>query len=176
MKKLLTTLLFGIFCLTFAQVGWKKTETSPQNNWTFGGGFGLNFGSYNGFGISVAPRIGYKITPNFELGASGGYMYQSNDYYTNNMLHVGPFMNVYLGRSFYLSANFQEYFMRYQHKHTSTKYNHEESALYLGGGYMQRIGNSAYLQIGLSYNVLYQEDKSYFASGLVPGFGVVIGL
>ena len=48
--------------------------------------------------------------------------------------------------------------------------------LYLGGGYMQRIGNNSYLQLGLMYNVLWKENSSIFSSGLVPNIGFVVGL
>jgi hypothetical protein len=32
------------------------------------------------------------------------------------------------------------------------------------------------MQIGVSYNVLYNKDKSVFGSGFVPQVGVVFGL
>ena len=174
MKKLLFALLLGSTSLAFAQIA---TGTSTNyNRWTFGGGAGLFFGSNDAFGASISPRVGYKITDDFEMGVSGGYSYQGNKYYSNNMLSIGPYANYYIARNFYLSANFQEYFMNYKDKYYNEKFNHDEAALYLGAGYMQSIGNRAYIQIGAAYNVLYDKNKSYFSGGFVPSIGVVFGL
>ena len=75
-----------------------------------------------------------------------------------------------------MSGVFQEYFFNQKNKVTQVKYSGDEAALYLGGGYLQRIGNQTYMQIGAMYNVLYKEDQSVFGSGFVPSVGVVFGL
>jgi len=92
------------------------------------------------------------------------------------MLGVGPFANYYFSRSFYISGNFQQYFVDQKDKIYNEKYNKDESALYLGAGYMQSIGNRAYMQMGIMYNVLYKENSSVFSSGFIPSIGVVVGL
>jgi hypothetical protein len=89
---------------------------------------------------------------------------------------VGPFINYYFARSFYASANLQEYFYNYKNKIYDYKVNGNETALYLGGGYMQQLGNHSYMQIGLMYNVLWKENSSILSSGLVPSVGFVIGM
>ena len=71
---------------------------------------------------------------------------------------------VYLGR------------IDYKDKYYDYKYNTEENALYLGGGYMQRIRNNSFMQLGLMYNVLWKQNSSVFSSGLVPTIGFVVGL
>jgi len=174
MKKLLLGLLINSSLMVSAQVS--TSMGSANNNWVFGGSAGLHFGSYESFGISVSPRVGYRITPDLVLGLGAGYTYQGNKYYSNSMFDIGPFANYYIGRNFYLSADFKEYFMSLKNKESSEKFNHEESALYLGAGYMQQIGNRAFLQIGASYNVLYKKNESYFSNGFVPNIGVVFGL
>ena len=174
MKKILLIGFLSLFVLGFSQIG--GGMSSASNKWTFGGSAGLFFGSNDAFGVSVSPRVGYKITEDFEMGVMGGYTYEGNKYYQNNMLSVGPFANYYIARNFFLSANFQEYFMNYKDKYYNTTYKHDEAALYLGAGYMQRVGNGAYLQLGAAYNVLYNKDKSYFSGGFVPSVGVVFGL
>lgn len=172
MKKLLSLFLVGSFIGLSAQVG----MSSSSNRWVFGGSAGLLFGSNNTFGVGVAPRVGYRITPDFVMGVGAGYSYQGNKYYSNSMVDVGPYAHYYIGRNFYLSADFKEYFMTINNKDLHEKFNHNESALYLGAGYMQQIGNGAYMQIGAAYNVLYNKDKSYFSGGFVPSIGVVFGL
>ena len=92
------------------------------------------------------------------------------------MVGVGPFANYYFSRSFFLSGMFQEYFINQKDKVNDVKYSGNESALYLGGGYMQRLGERTYMQIGGMYNVLYNRDKSVFAGGFIPHVGIVYGL
>ena len=92
------------------------------------------------------------------------------------MFGVGPFANYYFARSFYVGANLQQYFINYKDKFYDYKVNEQETALYLGGGYMQRIGGNSFMQLGVMYNVLWKENSSVFSSGLVPNIGFVVGL
>ena len=179
MKKLL---LFFIISFTFfakAQIGTSTTAGSAESKWTFGGSAGLggSFGSNSGgTSIYISPRIGYKLTENLEAGIVSDLNWTNAKYFSSNTIGVGPFVNYYIARNFYLSGMFQEYFFNQKNKVTKVKYSGDEAALYLGGGYMQRIGDRAYMQIGLMYNVLYKEDQSVFGSGFVPSVGVVFGL
>lgn len=157
--------------LSFAQVS--VGSTISNTGWTFGGYAGLGTGS-GGTSLYITPRVGYKISPDFEMGLSGNLTWYNATYYKSTMIGVGPFANYYFGRSAYLSGNFQEYFISHTGNATNVKKN--ESVLYLGGGYMQRLGDSAYMQIGAMYNVLYDKEKSVFGSGFVPQVGIVFGL
>ena len=138
-----------------------------------GGTFGSNGG---GTSVYISPRVGYKLTDNFEAGLASNFTWSNSKYYSASTVGVGPFVNYYIARNFYLSGMFQEYFFNQKNKVTNLKYSGDEAALYLGGGYMQRIGDRAYMQIGAMYNVLYKEDNSVFGSGLIPSVGVVFGL
>ncbi len=71
---------------------------------------------------------------------------------------------------------YQHHFINLKNKISNEKYSTNEPALYLGGGYMQRLGSNAYMQIGGMYNVLYNKDKSYFSNAFVPNVGIVFGL
>lgn len=160
----------------FSQVSVGTPPMVDVNRWTFGGGIGVGFGSNSAFSLQAAPRLGYKITNDLEGGVVGSISWQTSDYYRSTMLGVGPFVNYYFARSFYVSANLQHYFIDYKDKYYDFKDNREETALYLGGGYMQRIGGNSFMQLGLMYNVLWKENSSIFSSGLVPNIGFVIGL
>ncbi len=92
------------------------------------------------------------------------------------MLGIGPFANYYFGRSFYASGLFQHYFVNMKDKTFNGTANVNENALYLGGGYMQRLGERTYMQIGAMYNVLYNSNTSIFGGGFVPNVGIVYGL
>lgn len=182
MKKILCSLAIASLTMASAQIGAQFPTTQVRNEdskWTFGGyaGLGGAFGnSYSGTSFYISPRAGYKVTEDLEVGLSGNFTLQNSKYFSSNMFGVGPFANYYFGRSFYLSGMFQEFFYSQKDKVYNVKYNGEESVLYLGGGYMQRIGNRAYMQIGAMYNVLYNENKSVFGGGFVPNVGIVYGL
>ncbi len=175
MKKFIIPLLLLFSGSVFSQV---SVGASPENSnqWTFGGGIGLGFGSNNYFNLSAAPRVGYRLTNDLEGGVLGSVSWQKSNAYSSTMFGVGPFLNYYIGRTFFISANYQHYFINYKDKLYDFKTNENEDALYLGGGYMQQIGNNSYLQLGLMYNVLWKENSSIFSSGLVPNIGFVVGL
>lgn len=175
MKKFILPLFLLISGSILSQVA---VGAPPENNnrWTFGGGIGLGFGSNNYFNLSTAPRVGYRLTDDLEGGVLGSVSWQKSNAYSSTMFGVGPFLNYYIGRTFFISANYQHYFINYKDKLYDFKTNENEDALYLGGGYMQRIGNNSYLQLGLMYNVLWKENSSIFSSGLVPNIGFVVGL
>ena len=177
MKKLfsLITIILSLAC--HAQDD--KNILLPQNqkqsnffdNFTIGASFGNNL-----WGVSLAPRIGYKVTEDFEVAFSVNYYYQKGPSVQYNSLSLGPSLNYYIARNFYVKASYQHYFIDQKTKGVSEHYKTEESALYLGGGYMQYLGGRSYLRLGLSYNVLYDKNKSIFSSGLSPEVGIVIGL
>ena len=173
MKKIISTLTLGISVFAFSQIGLGGIQT--QNNWTFGGYAGLGTGS-GGTSIYVTPKVGYKVSENFELGAAGNFTWNNNSYYNSTMIGVGPYANYYFARTAYISGMFQEYFINYRNRYNNLNTKNNESVLYLGGGYMQRLGDRAYMQIGAMYNVLYDKNKSVFGSGFVPQVGVVFGL
>lgn len=176
MKKLLFSILIFTFSFSVAQIG--GSTQIGNSKWTFGGYAGLTggFGSNSGYAVHVTPRVGYKISENFEAGLSGSLTWQNSSYASSTLVGVGPFANYYFGRSFFLSSQFQEYFINQKVKSTNQKYSTDEAALYVGGGYMQRLGNGAYMQIGGMYNVLWKKDNSIFSSGFVPQVGIVFGL
>ena len=175
MKKLFILSLIFISGVAFSQIA-IGTPNTESNKWTFGGGLGVGFGSNSYFNLQVSPRVGYRLTNDLEAGLLGSISWQTSNYYTSTMFGVGPFVNYYFARSFFISGNLQHYFINYKDKFYDFKANEQETALYLGGGYMQQIGNGSFLQLGLMYNVLYKENSSMFSTGLIPTVGFVVGL
>ncbi|WP_447951567.1 hypothetical protein [Chryseobacterium koreense] len=179
MKKIL---LFSLLVLGFilnAQIGGSTKIGNEDSKWTFGGyaGLGGSFGSGgSGTTVYITPRVGYMVSENFETGVAGNFSWSNSSYYSSTMIGVGPFVNYYFSRTFFLGGMFQEYFINQTNKVTDQKYSGNEAALYLGGGYMQRLGDRTYIQIGGMYNVLYNKDKSVFGGGFIPQVGIVYGL
>ena len=178
MKKiLLLSMIISGFFLN-AQIGTSTQIGGENSKWTFGGyaGLGGAFGNGGGVSLYITPRVGYKVTENLETGLASNLTWSNSKYYSSTMIGVGPFLNYYFSRNFYLSGMFQEYFINQKDKVNNLKYSADEAALYLGGGYMQRLGNRTYMQIGGIYNVLYKKDKSVFGGGFIPSVGIVYGL
>jgi hypothetical protein len=178
MKKAVLFLLVIFGFLFNAQIGTSASIGSENSKWTFGGSAGLGgtFGNHGGIALYVVPRMGYKVSENFETGLAANFSWSNSNYYSSTMIGVGPFANYYFSRSFFLIGMFQEYFLKQRNKIDDVKYSGNESTLYLGGGYMQRIGGRTYMQIGAMYNVLYNKNKSVFGSGFIPNIGIVYGL
>ena len=176
-KVLLLSMIISGFFLN-AQIGTSTQIGGENSKWTFGGyaGLGGAFGNGGGVSLYVTPRVGYKVTENLETGLASNLTWSNSKYYSSTMIGVGPFLNYYFSRNFYLSGMFQEYFINQKDKVNNLKYSADEAALYLGGGYMQRLGNRTYMQIGGMYNVLYKKDKSVFGGGFIPSVGIVYGL
>lgn len=180
-KSIYTALFFTASIFTSAQVG---TDTSGRiggegSRITYGGSVNLGVsGGSGGAGISlgISPRVGYLLTNNLEAGLAGSINWGNNSYFSTTMAGIGPFANYYVSRSFFLNALYQHYFFSQKDKYYDLKYSNNEAALYLGGGYLQRIGNSTYMQIGAMYNVLYKSNRSVFGTGFVPNIGLVVGL
>lgn len=181
MKKNFLFVLFILAVSLQAQIGTNLPSAKiggENSKWTFGGyaGLGGAFGNGGGTSLYITPRVGYKLTENFEVGAASNLTWNNSKYFSSTMIGVGPFANYYFSRSFFLSGMFQQYFINQKDKQTEQKYSTDESALYLGGGYMQRLGDRVYMQIGGMYNVLYDRDKSVFSGGFIPNVGIVYGL
>lgn len=172
MKKNWMFFLILISCSSFAQI----SMGSSNGKWTYGGGIGLGFGNNGYFNIGVSPRVGYRLMDDLEVGLQGSVSFQSSDFYKSTMIGVGPFANYYIAQNFYVGGVMQHYFVNYKDKFYDYKANAEETALYLGGGYLQRIGNNSAMQLGLMYNVLWRENKSMFSSGFSPSIGFVVGI
>ena len=178
MKKILLLLMIISGFFLNAQIGTSTQIGGENSKWTFGGyaGLGGAFGNGGGVSLYVTPRVGYKVTENLETGLASNLTWSNSKYYSSTMIGVGPFLNYYFSRNFYLSGMFQEYFINQKDKVNNLKFSADEAALYLGGGYMQRLGNRTYMQIGGMYNVLYKKDKSVFGGGFIPSVGIVYGL
>ena len=174
MKKYFTLLVLFLGVMAFSQISFSQAEKS--NRWTYGGNVGLGFGSNGYFNLQLTPRVGYRVADDLEMGLLGSLSLQTSKFYKSTVVGVGPFANYYIGRSLFISGNFQQHFINYTDKYSNQKLNRDESVLLLGGGYMQKVSEGSYFQVGLMYNVLWKENSSIYSSGLVPSVGFVVGL
>lgn len=178
MRKNYRWLLLTLLMMSFAQAQIAGSLPLGDNKWRIGGAAGLggSFGNNAGWSISLSPRVGYALTPEAEVGLVGSFAYTKSDWFTSTHTGIGPFAQYYLGSRFFGSVMFQQYFFNITDRSTQNTFSRDESALFLGGGYLQPIGARTFFQIGLMYNVLYKEKTSFLNSALVPNAGIVVGL
>lgn len=182
MKRFLMASLLLPSIFAFSQKDFEGIPTAPKTSrWTYGGYAGVGglfAGNSNVGGTSIyfTPRGGYKVTEDLEVGVAGNLSWNNSKNFTSTMVGVGPFANYYFSRTFYVAGMFQQYFVNQKYKPTSTKTSFNESALYLGAGYLQHLGSRTYLQMGGLYNVLYKENRSVFGGAFIPNVGIVMGL
>ncbi|MGB5362076.1 MAG: hypothetical protein WBN17_02100 [Aureibaculum sp.] len=153
----------GIFCLLLmSSISYAQIDNQPKfwDNVRFGGGFGLGFGN-NNTTIAISPSAIYTFDNKFALGLSTSYLYNKNFDLNTNVFGAGIIGLYNPLNVIQLSAEFEQSFAR--QKLGLEKYNFSFPALYLGIAY-----RSGWFAGGLRYDVLYDSNKSVYASALSP--------
>lgn len=155
MKKIICLLLLFCSITFFAQqrnIFWENVQ--------FGGGFTVGFGN-NQTTIGISPSAIYNFNNGFALGAGLGYLYSEiSDFSTS--VYSTSIISLYQTKfGIQLSGEFDYNFAKQQDNFGA--FNTNFPALHLGIAYNQR--NFA---IGIRYDVLYDENKSIFASPFSP--------
>lgn len=158
-------------------------STPPQNKKSFkdrlyfGGYIGLQFGTYTS--IDISPLIGYRVTPEFNVGIGVLYNYTSFDYGGTIGQHG---YSSWGGR---LTANYTLFKfialgVEYQYRTVEVYNVYEQSfenqgvnILFLGGGIRQKVGGNAYMFLMAYYDVLQEEYSPY--NSVVLRIGVAAG-
>ena len=161
MKKTIFILLLSMTTFGFAQ---NDDDTKFWDHVKFGGGLGLSFGS-NNTTIAISPSAIYEFNDQFALGTGVSYLYAKNNDLKSNVFGTGILSLYNPIDEFQLSVEFEQLFV--SQKLGSLKNSFNYPALYLGGAY--RVGN---VSVGLRYDVLYDDNKSIFASAFSPIFRI----
>lgn len=127
----------------------------------FGGGLGLSFGS-NSTVISIAPSAIYEFNETFALGVGTSYLYAKYNDIRSNVYGIGPIALYNPIQEIQLSAEFEQLFVT-QKLSGFEDYKFNYPSLYMGAAY-----RSGWFALGLRYDVLYNENKSIYASPLLP--------
>ena len=155
MKKIVVFIFFLVSLTTFSQ------KTDFWDNVKFGGGFTLGFGN-NQTTIGISPSAIYNFDNGFALGAGLGYLYSEiNDFSTT--AYSTSILSLYQTKfNVQFSGEFEYYFAKQQVQGFDS-FNSNFPALHLGIAYTQNR-----FAVGIRYDVLYNEDKSVFASPISP--------
>ncbi|WP_298764564.1 hypothetical protein [uncultured Polaribacter sp.] len=155
MKKQILFLFLGLSLATFSQKSdfWSRVQ--------YGGGFTLGFGN-NQTNVGISPSAIYNFDNGFALGTSVTYLHSRiNDFTTN--LYGASLISLYQTKiGVQLSGEFDYNFAR-QSLLSGGSVNTNFPALHLGIAY-----NQGRFAVGIRYDVLYDENKSVFASPISP--------
>lgn len=161
---LILALLFSFHHLAAQQ---ERSVSSPQNNFwkkvQFGGGLGLSIGS--GYtDVAISPSVIYNVNSIVAFGTAlqFGYVSAKNNYSSTiygasliGLLNPVPQIQ--------LSVELEEINVNTDYKYANVSQNYWNTALYLGAGY--RTGN---VTIGIRYDVLFDDSKSYYSEPFMP--------
>ena len=202
------TLLTGILFFLFSPIGSAQTEddvnndqqavqssnskepqysTPPQSKKSFkerlyfGGYIGLQFGTYTS--IDISPLIGYRITPDFNVGIGVLYNYTSFDYGPPIGQHGYSSWGGRLTANYTL-FNFIALGVEYQYRIVEILEGFNDlgqpifgdrgvNVLFLGGGIRQKVGRNTYMFLMAYYDVLQEEFSPY--NNVVLRIGVSAG-
>jgi len=145
----------------------QKGYTQEDTFWShvrFGGNFGIGF-TDDTFNAIIAPSAIYDFNNQFSLGFGLNFGYtDSNNFTATN--YGASLITLYNPLpSLQLSAEFEQMGVSRNFEVTGQNINdtYWYPALFVGAGY--RIG---FVSIGLRYDVLYDENKSIYASAYAP--------
>ena len=160
----------------------QKTRKDPRplsDRLWFGGGLGLQFGSFTV--VQVEPMVGYKVDQagRFSLGTGINYWYFSN----NNTQPKSEF-NAYGYRFFsryrvidqaylhaeYLNLNREQYFLT-----TDRIQRIWVPHLLVGGGYIERFGGNTAFTLQVLWEVLQDPNSVYLGRGPIFSGGIGVG-
>ncbi|AUC84567.1 hypothetical protein CW731_04285 [Polaribacter sp. ALD11] len=153
MKKVLFFIFLSFTLVSFSQ------KSDFWNNVQFGGGFTVGFGNQTTIGIS--PSAIYNFNNGFSLGTGLNYLYSEiNDFSTS--VYGASLISLYqtnFGIQF--SGDFDYNFAKQKDQFGSINTNFP--ALHFGIAY-----NQGRFAVGVRYDVLYDKNKSIFASPISP--------
>lgn len=151
-----------------------KTGKVEGRRWSFGGSFGLTFGTITN--VEVAPSVMYRATERLIPGIGAQYSYFSRKY-TNGTFST----SIYGGRSFLQYVLHPNVFAWGEVEALNAELydiNTGESARdwlvspLIGGGYRQAMGEAGSFNLMVLYNTNYDTNRTVYASPLIIRFGV----
>lgn len=190
--KLLPLLLFvvilGFSIPSYAQFGQPDSKQSDNEfkmskRLFIGGGLGFGMSSYS-TSLWIAPEVGYRISPSFDIGLRFTYNYY---HYNDDLVKFST--NNYGSSLFarYYLFFFNDLFLHAEYEVLSYEYGNYVnlngdvettrewvSGLFLGGGYRQWIGSNAFIGITILWNVLDDINSPY--SNPIFRIGVGVGI
>jgi len=152
-----------IFLLLFLSLSLTIVSQQKSDFWKnlrYGGSFSMSFGNQTTVGIS--PSAIYAFDNDFSLGTGVPYIYSEIGDFTTNVYGASLISLYQIPKiGIQLSGEFEQSFARQTDSFGSINTNFP--SLYFGAAY-----NKGRFAVGFRYDVLYDENKSVFASPISP--------
>ncbi|WP_246615849.1 alpha-ketoglutarate decarboxylase [Aquimarina litoralis] len=157
-----------IFLLVFSILfSLQQMYSQDENFWShvrFGGNIGIGF-TNDTFNAIIAPSAIYDFNNQFSMGFGLNFGYSNSENFTATNYGASLITLYNPFPSLQLSSEFEQMGVSRSIEINGDDFNDDYwyPALFLGAGY--RIG---FVSVGLRYDVLYDEDKSIYASPYAP--------
>lgn len=156
MKKIVFLIVFGVSLAAFSQ-------QSPNflDNVLYGGGFTLGFGNQQTT-IGISPSAVYDFNNGLYLGSGVGYLYSRISDFTTNTYSTSIIALYQTRLGIQVSGDLEYYFAK-QSNLNGSSVTTNFPAFHLGIAY-----NQGRFALGIRYDVLYDVNRSIFASPFSP--------
>ncbi len=169
MKTLLSVIFIFFSLLSYSQeydpYTYQDIKKKPaiNENIFFGGGFGIQFGTFTT--IKITPEVGYRISEKLDAGLGLYYLYSKNSsFQISDHIYGGKvFSRFYATPNFFLTGEYEIFNLADYSLYTG-QYTGERifiDGLPLGIGWKQQIGERFAVMTTLMYNVLQKEKTPY---------------
>ncbi len=148
--------------LTVSLAVFSQQKSDFWNNVQYGGGFTLGF-SNNQTTIGISPSAIYNFNNGFSLGTGFNYLYSEINDFTTNVYGASIISLYQTDFGIQFSGDLDYYFAKQTDFSNNTSVKTNFPALHLGIAY-----NQGRFAVGLRYDVLYDKNKSVFASPFSP--------
>jgi hypothetical protein len=182
MKKFFVLVVIIIASSSFTNAQLRQTRGFDWNRVVYGGSI-LPVFSNLGTTIAANPFVGYKVTDNFVPGVMLSYNYSRlrdwpilGQTSTFNSLGVSPFVRYTFLEKFFAQAEYEFLNGNFKVSPPTQEASFAENNLFLGGGYINRIGGNGAIFVQVMYNVTWQgaAGNSVYASPFVYRVGFSI--
>ncbi|WP_299776812.1 alpha-ketoglutarate decarboxylase [uncultured Formosa sp.] len=157
-------ILISFFSLSFKNI--YAQNSSFSENIKFGGGLGLSFGN-EFFSGTIEPSAIYQFNSQFALGVGLNFTYNSQKNFYTSTIIGGTLTGLYNPTpNIQLSGEYQQLYVNKKYDNDRILYadrKYWSPALLLGIGYQTNN-----VTVGVRYDVLYNDNKSIYASPWAP--------
>lgn len=160
-------IFLSLFLLMAISICSAQNPSAKSNFWNhvrFGGGIGLGFNN-GGFNTSISPSAIYQFNDQLAAGMALSFNYAKYRE-ARRSAYGGSILSLYNPISFLqISAEFEQLRINNSFENVLVRIeeNYWSPALFLGVGYTQQN-----FTLGMRYDVLYDGDKSIYASAWMP--------
>ncbi|MFK8044220.1 MAG: hypothetical protein AB8B72_01900 [Crocinitomicaceae bacterium] len=185
-----------IFIFTFWNIGLCQYDVSASESDSISGqkkdkiiaaikkntyvGSGANLLVGNQIAVYLSPQIGYEFLPNFSAGFLSSIQYNQLFNFKQTALGVGVFSRYILFQRLILETSLNFYRIRSSFSGQITPFEEKSKSWLAGIGYARQLGNKAYANFSISYDLLRNESNPELAIIDLPNlkiyykFGITI--